>query len=109
MCIDPDPGGIALTPPPNRRRATDTHGTLHIFACQATEEGNLLHLLQTCRFRPSTQHDSDATGFYAQGFETSGSVAHDMWHTAQVIDKTYHLDKNRAGVVLHCIAWRTGK
>ena len=82
---------------------------VHVFACHATDEGNLLNLLQSGRFKPSTQHSRDAQGFYAQGYETSGSAAHDSWRTARVIDKNCQMDKNRAGIILHCMAWGTGK
>lgn len=83
---------------PRRRRATDTHyATVHVFACHATEEGNLLNLLQSGRFRPSKQHSQDAQGFYAQGYETTGTASHDVWHTARVLDKTYHLHKIEQG------------
>ena len=66
---------------PRRRKSTDTHhGTEHRFMCHATEECNLLNLLQSGRFRASTQHSRDAKGFYAQGYVTSGSASHDAWH-----------------------------
>ena len=95
---------------PHRRNQTDTqHGTVHVFASHATEEGNLLNLLQSGRFKPSTNHSPTAQGFYAQGYETTGKLIYDAWHTARVIDKTCQMPKNRAGIILHCMAWGTGK
>lgn len=93
---------------PPRRRATDKqHGTKHIFACHATEEGNLINLLQSGRFRSSTLHDPQAIGFYAHGTETTGTAEHDRWNTSRVLAKTSDLD-NKAIVFLHLMAFGTG-
>ena len=46
---------------PHRRNQTATqHGTVRVFARHATEEGTLLNLLQSGRFKPSTQHSPHA-------------------------------------------------
>ncbi|CAK9030192.1 unnamed protein product [Durusdinium trenchii] len=95
---------------PHRRNQTDTqHGTVHVFASHAAEEGNLLNLLQSGRFKPSTNHSPTAQGFYAQGYDSTGKLIYDAWRTARVIDKTCQMPKNRAGIILHCMAWGTGK
>ena len=67
------------------------------------------YLLQSGRFKPSTQHSPHAQGFYAHGYETTGKLIYDAWHTARVIDKNCQMAKNRAGIILHCMAWGTGK
>ena len=46
---------------------------------------------------------------YAQGYETTGKLIYDAWHTARVIDKNCQMPRNKAGVILHCMAWGTGK
>ena len=36
-------------------------------------------------------------------------MIYEAWHTARVIDKNCQMAKNRAGIMLHCMAWGTGK
>lgn len=75
----------------------------HVFCGHATEESNLISLLQSGRFKPSTLHDSHACGFFAQGYGTSGAPEYDRSNTARVLAKTNGLDKDRAQVFLHIV------